>query len=80
MCDHDQMLAQFNRLMREMERGSVTRTCFQPWEVELLVDMDTCSLPSRRKGETLRRYQKAFRRRMEQGAQPLKLSEYLRAR
>jgi len=81
MLDGEQVLARFNRLMRELEQGAVNRNCFQPWEIELLVDMDACQLPSRRKRETLRRYQKAFRRRIEQGGtEPLKLSEYLRAR
>jgi hypothetical protein len=81
MLDGEQVLTRFNRLMRELEQGSVNRTCFHPWEVELLVDMDGCSLPSRRRWETLRRYQRAFRRRIEQGTDtPLKLSEYLRSR
>ncbi len=81
MLDGEYVLTRFNRLMRELEQGTVNRNCFHPWEVELLVDMDGCQLPSRRKRETLRRYQKAFRRRIERGAcDPLKLSEYLQAR
>ena len=78
MLDGEELLTRFNHLMREIERGSVNRNCFQPWEVELLVDLDSCNLPGQRKWETLRRYQKAFRRRIERGATtPLKLSEYL---
>jgi len=81
MFEGEQVLTRFNRLMREIENGTVNRNCFHPWEIELLVDMDACNLPSRRKWETLRRYQKAFRRRIEQGADtPLKLSEYLESR
>lgn len=81
MQDGEEVLVRFNRLMREIEQGSVNRNSFQPWEIELLVDMDSCKVPSRRKRETLRRYQKAFRRRIENGATaPLKLSEYLRSR
>lgn len=81
MADSTQILIQFNRLMRELEQGSVRRNCFQPWEIELLLDMDACNLPSRRKRETLRRYQKAVQRRIEQGATtPLKLSQYLSPR
>jgi len=81
MLDGEQVLTRFNRLMREIEHGTVKRNCFHSWEIELLVDMDTCNLPSRRKRETLRRYQRAFRRRIEQGANtPLKLSEYLESR
>jgi len=81
MLDGECVVSRFNRLMRELEHGAVNRNCFQPWEIELLVDMDACQLPTRRKRETLRRYQKAFRRRIEQGIpQPLKLSEYLESR
>ena len=81
MLDGECVLIRFNRLMREVEQGAVNRNCFQPWEIELLVDMDACQLPARRKRETLRRYERAFRRRIERGSsEPLKLSEYLRAR
>jgi hypothetical protein len=81
MLEAEALLTRFNRLMRELEQGSVNRNCFQPWEIDLLVDMDGCQLSSRRKRETLRRYQKAFCRRIEQGiTEPLKLSEYLRER
>lgn len=81
MLDGEYVLTRFNRLMRELEHGAVNRNCFHPWEIELLVDMDSCQLPTRRKRETLRRYQKAFRRRIERGTcEPLKLSEYLLAR
>lgn len=78
MLDGEYVLTRFNRLMRELEKGAVNRNCFQPWEIELLIDMHSCELPARRRRETLRRYQKAFRRRIERGAnEPLKLSEYL---
>jgi len=78
MPDAEYVLSRFNRLMRELEQGTVNRNCFHPWEIELLLDIDGCQVPSRRKRETLRRYQKAFRRRLERGvSEPLKLSEYL---
>ena len=81
MLDGEQVLTRFNRLMRELEEGTANRNCFQPWEIDLLVDMAACQLPTRRRRETLRRYQNAFRRRIERGAnEPLKLSEYLQAR
>ncbi len=77
--DGEQFLVRFNRLVRELEHGGITRNCFKPWEIELLLDMDACELGSRRKSQLLRQYQKAFRRHLENGAsQPLKLSEYLR--
>jgi hypothetical protein len=46
--------------------------------VELLLDIESCSLRDASRRETLRRYQRAVQRHMEKGARlPLKLSEYL---
>ena len=79
MEDGEHLLTRFNRLVRELEQGAMTRNCFKPWEIELLLDMDACDLGSCRKWQILRQYQKAVRRHLENGApRPLKLSEYLR--
>jgi hypothetical protein len=76
--DSDAVLAQFNRLILELLRGNMRRNTFRPWEVELLLDIEACSLRESAKRETLKRYQKAVQRHMEKGARlPLKLSEYL---
>ena len=78
--DSDAVLAQFNRLIQELLRGNMHRNTFRPWEVELLLDIESCSLREAHKRDTLRRYQKAVQRHMEKGAPlPLKLSEYLSA-
>jgi hypothetical protein len=78
--DSDAVLAQFNRLIQELLRGNMQRNTFRPWEVELLLDIESCNLRESSKRETLRRYQKAVQRHMEKGARlPLKLSEYLEA-
>jgi hypothetical protein len=78
--DSETVLAQFNRLIGELLRGNVSRNTFRPWEIEVLLDIETCSLRDGNKRETLRRYQKANQRYMEKGARlPLKLSEYLEA-
>ena len=78
--DSDAVLAQFNRLIQELLRGNMHRNTFRPWEVELLLDIEGCSLRESSKRETLRRYQKAVQRHMEKGARlPMKLSEYLEA-
>jgi len=78
--DSDAVLAQFNRLIQELLRGNMQRNTFRPWEVELLLDIESCNLRESSKRETLRRYQKAVQRHMEKGARlPLKLSEYLDA-
>jgi hypothetical protein len=76
--DSDAVLAQFNRLIQELLRGNMQRNTFRPWEIALLLDIETCSLREAHKKDTLRRYQKAVQRHMEKGARlPLKLSEYL---
>jgi hypothetical protein len=78
--DSDAVLAQFNRLIQELLRGNMQRNTFRPWEVDLLLDIESCNLRESSKRETLRRYQKAVQRHMEKGARlPLKLSEYLEA-
>ncbi len=77
MNDSAQLLLRFNQLMRDVENGNTARNSFRPWEVDLLVDMQSCHLGSDRR-RVLRRYQKAVRRGLEQGAmRPLRLSEYL---
>jgi hypothetical protein len=76
--DSDAVLAQFNRLIQELLRGSINRNTFRPWEVELLLDIESCKLREAAKREALKRYQRAVQRQMEKGARlPLKLSEYL---
>jgi hypothetical protein len=78
--DSDAVLAQFNRLIQELLRGNMHRNTFRPWEIELLLDIESCTLREASKRDMLRRYQKAVQRHMEKGARlPLKLSEYLDA-
>jgi hypothetical protein len=76
--DSDTILAQFNRLVQELLRGSINRNTFRPWEIELLLDIEMCEFGDANKREILKRYQKAVQRHMEKGARlPFKLSEYL---
>jgi hypothetical protein len=76
--DSEARLNRFNRLMQELIRGAMNRNTFQPWEIEILLDIEACQLRDPVKRETLRRYQKAVQRSMEKGApMPLRLSEYL---
>jgi hypothetical protein len=71
-------LHQFNKLMTELLRGRLTRNTFQPWEVEILLDIEACSLRDSNRREMLRRYQRAANRYFERGGRTLlKLSEYL---
>lgn len=76
--DSEVILNRFNKLMQELIRGNMTRNTFQPWEIEILLDIEACQLREVVRRETLRRYQKAVQRAMEKGApQPFRLSEYL---
>jgi hypothetical protein len=76
--DSEARLNRFNRLMQELIRGNMNRNTFQPWEIDILLDIEACQVREPVKRETLRRYQKAVQRAMEKGAPvPLRLSEYL---
>jgi hypothetical protein len=67
-------LNRFRRLIGELLHGEINRNSFAPWEIDLLLDFDTCQLPSRRRLE----YQKAVERQMEIGpGPPMKLSHFL---
>jgi hypothetical protein len=76
--DSEAILARFNKLVSDLLRGTMNRNTFQPWEIEILLDIESCNLKDAVGRETLRRYQKAVQRSMEKGAPtPLRLSEYL---
>jgi hypothetical protein len=76
--DSEAVLAQFNRLIQELLRGSLNRNTFRSWEIEILLDIESCDLSGCNKRDLLRRYQKAVQRHMEKGARlPFRLSEYL---
>jgi len=71
-------LRQFNKLIQEILRGRLNRNTFYPWEIEILLDIDSCDLGDMNRRELLKRYQKAANRYYEQGGRTLlKLSEYL---
>jgi len=74
------MLNRFKRLMGEIRSGTVRRNQFEPWEIGILLDLETCPL-DRRAGELLQCYEKAVERQIEHGSgPPMKLSEYLTLR
>lgn len=76
--EQDVVLGHFNRLIQELMRGSISRNTFQSWEVELLLDIDTCYVREGKRLETLRRYQVSVRRQIERGSPRIqKFSEYL---
>ena len=76
--DQEAMLNQFRRLMDDLARVSITRNCFQRWEIDLLLDIQTCALAPSARREVLAQYRRAVERQFDKGADvPLKLSEFL---
>lgn len=76
--DQEAMLNQFRHLMDDLSRASVTRNCFQRWEIDLLLDIQTCQLSRSARREVLAQYRRAVERQFDKGADaPLKLSEFL---
>jgi hypothetical protein len=78
LVEQELMLNRFNRLMGEIMRGFITRNVFQPWEIDLLLDIESCPLDRRRRLDIIRQYQKAVERQLETGpGPPMKLSGFL---
>jgi hypothetical protein len=78
LVERELMLNRFKRLMGEIMRRDSTRNAFQPWEIEILMDFETCKLEARRRVEILNQYQRAVERQMETGpGPPMKLSQFL---
>jgi hypothetical protein len=74
-------LNRFRRLIHEVARGDVRRTVFQPWEIDILVDLQNCQTDPKRRGDLLRQYEGAVTRQMESGqGPPMKFSEFLQSR
>jgi len=76
--DLELAINRFNRLVKEILNGDLRRTCFQPWEVDLLVDLQECGLTRSRRDEALRRYQRAVQHQLERGEiPPIKFSGFI---
>ena len=72
------MLNRFRRLIAELMRGTVARHSFQPWEVAILLDFETCRIEAKRRLEILRQYQRAVEKQLQSGpGPPMKFSEFL---
>src|ERR1039458_397351 len=81
LVEQELMLNRFNRLIGELMRGAIARNVFQPWEIDLLIDIESCPLDRRRRLDILRQYQKAVERQLEAGpGPPMKLSAFLAMR
>ncbi len=76
--DLELLLNRFNRLMRDLIRGETERNSFQPWEIELLLDIEACQLSRTRRIPVLKQYQRAMERQIDYDQlPPVKLSEFL---
>jgi hypothetical protein len=70
--------SRFDRLIHDLIAGRMTRSSYESWEIELLLDFETCAIPARRRAPILRRYQKNVQQQFRAGAlKPMLLSEYL---
>lgn len=79
LLSQDEVLGRFQRLIRELLKGEIKRNTFQPWEIELLLDIESCNLRLPSRENVLRRWEKAVVRQLECGAAtlPMKLSQFL---
>ena len=77
----DATLANFNVLMNELLRTGLHRANFQPWEIEILLDIESCPLRAPAKRKAIRDYQRAVQTALATGAQrPMPFSEFLQRR
>jgi hypothetical protein len=60
-------LHRFDNLIRELVQGGPKRTVFQPWEMQLLLDLSTYPVKRRHRATMLLRYQAAVQRIIQRG-------------
>jgi hypothetical protein len=78
LIDLELMLSRFRRLISELARGELTRTSFQPWEINILLDLDGYAPEPGRRAEMLRQYMRAVEKQMETGpGPPMTYSQFL---
>jgi hypothetical protein len=71
-------LTSFNQLVQEMIGGTIRRHTFTQWELELLLDLQTCRIRKSARPEVLRRYLRAVHQHFLEGeSTPLRLSVFL---
>jgi len=74
------LLGQFNRLIEELLTGQLHRTRFEPWEMEILLDIEGASLTGAARKKHIQAYQRAVQQQVKRGAmRPRSFSEYLSA-
>ncbi len=79
--DSDDIAAQFKLLMSEVLQGDLRRSKFRSWEIDILLDIESCELRGSAKREVIEAYQKTAQAGLQKGAPfPLRFSEYLKRR
>ena len=74
-------LGYLDKLVADLLAGQFRRTTFQPWEVEVMLDIQACNIGDSNKRELLKRSQKAAHRWFDRGGRSLLLlSDYLAKR
>ena len=77
----ERRLEYLDAIIAELAAGEFRRTTFEPWEIEVLLDIQSCQAEDVNKRELLRRYQRAAHRWLELGGRTvLLLSDYLARR
>ncbi len=77
----ERRLVQFDSMIAELAAGGIRRTTFEPWEIQVMLDIQSCPAEEANKKEMLRRYQQAAHRWLERGGRTmLLLSDYLAKR
>jgi hypothetical protein len=64
-------LMSFNQLVQELISGTVQRHVFTQWELELLLDLQTCTIRKCARPDLLKRYLKAVQQHFAEGASSL---------
>ena len=79
--ERELMRSRFQRLIGELLRGSLVRTTFSSWEMEILADIGASEINPRRRIGILRQYAKAVDRQLDSGpGPPMTLSGFLQLR
>ena len=77
----ERMLNRFRRLLGELISGVMRRNTFESWEVEILLDFETCPVNPRRRRELLQAYRRAVERQLQTGpGPPMRFSDFLQLR
>ena len=74
-------LTAFSQLIQELISGAVARHTFNEWEVEMLLDLQSCQIRKSARADLLRRYLKAVQQGFAEGeSSPLRLSSFVERR